>query len=106
MHTHLHNNYKSHFGSDHMPVIHIVLILPGMPWRKPKVAIPKRERFLMLQNTNKTCHTTVISSSYLIYYVSAFDEAVLCPQVSITTLSLVIFAIYRNKLERHFVETG
>lgn len=104
MHTHLHNNYKSHFGSDHMPVIHVVLILPGMPGRKPKVTIPKRERFLMVQNTNKTCHTTVISSSYLIYYVSAFDEAVSIT-VSITTSSLVIFAIYRNKLERHFVET-
>lgn len=46
VYTHLYNNYKSHFGSDHMPVTHTVLILPGMPGWKPKIPIPKKEIFL------------------------------------------------------------
>lgn len=46
VYTHLYNNYKSHFGSYHMPVTHIEFILPGMPGRKPKIPIPENEMFL------------------------------------------------------------
>lgn len=56
--THLYNYYKSHFGSNHMPVVDIVLILPGVPWGIPEIAIPKKEKHYFLQNTNIVCDPT------------------------------------------------
>lgn len=39
----LYDDYKSHFGSDHMPVVDVELILPGVARRMPKISIPKKQ---------------------------------------------------------------
>ena len=43
--AHLHDDYKSQFGSDHMPVVDIVLILHGMPGGVPEISISEKEKF-------------------------------------------------------------
>lgn len=71
--VYLHNNYESHFGSDHMPVVDIVLVLLGVPGRIPKISIPEVEKCLMVSSRT-----------------SRFNKVVICPQVSITPFSVVI----------------
>lgn len=40
----LDNDYKRHFGSDHMPVVDVVFILLRVPGRVAEISIPKKKK--------------------------------------------------------------
>lgn len=40
----LDNDYKRHFGSDHMPVVDVVFILLRVPGRVAEISIPKKTK--------------------------------------------------------------
>ena len=42
--TYLNNDYESHLGSDHMPVLHIVLVFFVMARGIPEIPIAERPR--------------------------------------------------------------
>lgn len=71
--THLHNNYKSHFGSDHMPVEHVVFVLSLVPGGKPIISIPVREKFsVVFFKPALICHTFVsVFLSFNLFFMTA-----------------------------------